>query len=224
MSLLDIAIHDVLSQWADYRTGVCWASAEKINALCPAEFSYKSIQRSLAKLARLGRIKRWMTRGKRGNYPILVCGFFVRDASTTWKAASGQKTSDWRDVQFDPVHEASFNCPPVDPRGVREPDHEVAPHVSGVQEVRSENLETMTKKGRTRRDISPENGDAISSDSDSTDSDPPEVVKKLGRRELKGLKTVLERTLRDRRMPVAHREATRKKLNQVVALLNGNFD
>lgn len=219
LSLLDIAIHDVLSQWADYRTGVCLASAEKIKALCPAEFSYKSIQRSLLKLERLGWIKRWMTRGRRGNYTVLVCRFFVRDASMTWKATNGQKTSDWRDVQFDPVHDTSFNCPPVDPRGARELDHEVAHDVSGVQEVRKQQQEDK-RNGRTKRDTSPSKADGVlSGDSASGNSDPPEMVAKLGPRELKGLKTTLERTLRDRRMPAEYRETTRQKLNQVLTLL-----
>lgn len=138
VSLLDVSIHDVLSLWADHRSGVCFASAEKLKALCPAEFSYKSIQRSLAKLERIGWIKRWVVRGKRGNYPVLVCRYFVRDSSMTWWSVSGERTSDWRDVKFDPVHDESFNRPP----GVRSGVHDV----SGLQEVISETEESRTNK------------------------------------------------------------------------------
>lgn len=137
VSLLDVAIHDVLSLWADWQTGISWASAEKIKALCPADFSYKSIQRSLVKLERLGWIKRFLIRGRRGNYPTLVCRYLVRDASMTWLQTSGEKTADWRNVQFDPVHDESFNRPQSSTRAV----HEVAHEVSGIQEVRIENEE-----------------------------------------------------------------------------------
>ena len=135
--MLDIAIHDVLSLWADHRTGLCFASAEKIKALCPAEFSYKSIQRSLAKMEKLGWIKRWMIRGKRGNYPVLVCRYFVRDASMTWMSTSGEATTDWRDVKFDAVHDESFNRPQSCPPSVHSDVHDL----SGVQEGKTENRE-----------------------------------------------------------------------------------
>lgn len=224
VSLLDTAIHDVLSLWADHRSGVCWASAEKINALCPAEFSYKTIQRSLARLERIGWIKRWIVKGKRGNYPILVCRFYVRDASMTWLSTNGDSTTDWRDVKFDAVHDLSFNSPSAVRIGVRELGGELSAELSGVQEGRSENVEVRTE-GRKNRDVSPENGDmppqsggAVASAS-QPDSENFEMLKSLGPRELKGLKKSLEKTLRDRRMPAAYRESTRQKLNEVVTLL-----
>lgn len=156
VSLLDIAIHDVLSLWADRQTGVCWGSAEKIKVLCPAEFSYKSIQRSLAKLSSLGWIKRWIVRGKRGNYPILVCRYFVRDASMTWRSTSGDRTTDWRNVQFDAVHDPSFNRPSSVRRGVRRPVHELGDEVSAAV---SGNLEVegrrKTQKGEKTKTSDP---------------------------------------------------------------------
>jgi hypothetical protein len=145
VSLLDTAVHDMLSLWADLQSGICWASAEKINALAPSEFSYKSVQRSLAKLERIGWIKRWMTRGKRGNYPVLVCRYFVRDASMTWISTSGERTMDWRDVKFDAVHDPSFNGPPDVRSGVRELGGELNLAVSGSQEVRTEKPEATNK-------------------------------------------------------------------------------
>ena len=154
VSLLDIAIHDVLSHWADHRCGVCWASAEKINILCPAEFSYKSVQRSLAKLERIGWIKRWMVRGKRGNYPGSVCRYFVRDASGTWWSTSGEKTVDWRDVKLDVVHDPSFNRPSKVRGGDHAPEADVSAVVSGIQEERAKAKE-LRPEGRKKRDLSP---------------------------------------------------------------------
>jgi hypothetical protein len=223
VSLLDIAVHDVLSLWADHKNGVCWASAEKITALCPAEFSYKSIQRSLAKLEKIGWIKRWIVRGKRGNYPVLVCRYFVHDDSMRWVSTNGTITTDWRDVKFDAVHDPSFNSPSGVRSGVREVGSELSVVVSGVQEVRRENPEVRTE-GRRKRDVSPENGDMQRPETGAaraplTESDNFEMLKTLGPRELKGLKTSLERTLSDRRIPAAFREISRQRLNEVVALL-----
>lgn len=141
VSLLDIAVHDVLSFWADFKTGVCWASAEKIHALCPAHFSAKTIQRSLEKLDRIGWIKRWMIRGRKGNYPVLICGYYVRQESMTWVQTSGLKTIDWKDVQFDAVHDVSFNRP----RAVRETVHEYGSEVSTVQEGRPVETQIVDK-------------------------------------------------------------------------------
>jgi hypothetical protein len=190
VSLLDIAVHDVLSLWADHKTGVCWASAEKIKALCPADFSYKSIMRSLSKLERIGWLKRWMIRGKKGNYPILVCRYFVHqrpgsvhDASMTWWKTSGERTTDWRDVQFDPVHDASFNRPggvrevAHDPGG--EVAHEVAydpvAEVSGNQEGRSENSEFKNLETEKASSSAPSDRDTQGHTPD--DDDPPSSKK-----------------------------------------------
>lgn len=157
VSLLDTGIHDLLCMWADHRTGVCWASAEKIRALCPAGTSYKSIQRSLAKQERIGWIKRWNTQGKKGNYPILVCRYHVRDESMIWWATSGERTTDWHDVQFDPVHDPSFNSPRADPSGVREVDHDVDHEVSPSQEGRSKEVQEPRKK---EKDDDDDHGDS----------------------------------------------------------------
>lgn len=146
ISLLDFGVYDLLADWADYKTGVCSASAEKIRALCPLGFSYKSIQRSLEKLERSGLIKRWMIRGRKGNYPILVCRHLVRDASMTWRETSGAKTSDFRNVQFDDVHDPSLNRP----RAVRDDDRDVSSEVSAIKEVRVETSERRSQSQTTR--------------------------------------------------------------------------
>ncbi len=108
ISLLDSAIHDFLCLIADHRTGVAWASAEKIRALCPVDISLKAIQRSLAKLESLRWIKRFRTHGKKGNYPIVIGRYFVRDSSLKWWAVNLDRTSDFRNVHFDPVTDPSF--------------------------------------------------------------------------------------------------------------------
>lgn len=141
ISLLDLAVHDFLCLTADYRTGVAWSSSEKIHALCPAEINSRAIRRSLAKMERLGWLKRFCVRGRRGNYAVVIARYFVRDASGNWMSVNVERTTDWRDVQFDPVHEPSSLMSEPDRERVGEPVGEV----SGIKEVRRE--ETKTKKG-----------------------------------------------------------------------------
>ena len=86
----------------DYRTGVAWSSSEKIHALCPAEINSRAIRRSLAKMEGLGWLKRFCVRGRRGNYAVVIARYFVRDASGSWMSVNAERTTDWRNVQFDP--------------------------------------------------------------------------------------------------------------------------
>ena len=137
ISLLDSAIHDFLCLTCDYRTGVAWCSAAKIRALCPAEFSDKAIKRSLQKLERIGWIKRFIKRGRRGNYPVVISRFFVRDASRNGWMVNAERTTDWRHVQFDAVPDSG---PEADPERVRE--------LSPIQEVRIKKIEQETPTAR----------------------------------------------------------------------------
>jgi hypothetical protein len=140
ISLLDLAVHDFLCLTADYRTGVAWSSSEKIHALCPAEINSRAIRRSLAKMEGLGWLKRFCVRGRRGNYAVVIARYFVRDASGNWMSVNAERTTDWRNVQFDHVHDPSFLLSEPD----REPVGEPVGELSGIKEVRRE--ETKNKK------------------------------------------------------------------------------
>src|SRR5262249_3630117 len=107
ITLLDSAVDDFLRLMANYRTGVTWCSAEKIRVLCPRGIGLREIQRSLGRLEELGRIKRFRAQGRRGNYPVVVGDYFVRDSSQNWFRVNLSRTSDWRDVQYDSVTDPS---------------------------------------------------------------------------------------------------------------------
>jgi hypothetical protein len=134
ISLLDLAVHDFLCLLADHKTGVAWASSEKIHALCPAEINSRAIRRSLAKMEALGWLKRFCVRGRRGNYPILIARYFVRDVSGNWLSVNVARTTDLRNIQFDPVRDQSFLVSRAD----REDVHEPVGELSGIQEGRNE--------------------------------------------------------------------------------------
>jgi len=159
VSAFDAGIHDFLCLTCDYRTGVAQCSAAKISIAWPGH-NMRTIKRSLAKLERIGWIKRFRTPGKHGNYPILILRFAVLrrgpeagpDESPTLWLVNGERTTDWRDVQFDPDTEGG-----PEPRPEDRP--ECVPEVSPIQEV--EDLEEGNKKSKavkTRRALARHHG------------------------------------------------------------------
>jgi len=115
VSLLDTAVHDliclranaVIGNGSSLPPGVWKGSAAAIHALCPRTISERAIQRSLEHLERIGWIKRWLTRGKKGNYPILVCRYSVADLSGKGYVINGEETTDWRQPKLESVTESS---------------------------------------------------------------------------------------------------------------------
>lgn len=114
ISLLDSAIHDYLCLKANsivgngdfYPPGTLMCSAEAIHACCPRNITAREVRRSLQHLEELGWIKRWMNRGKRGNYPVMVERFIVRELTgKQWKeyTVNADATTDWRKPVLIPV-------------------------------------------------------------------------------------------------------------------------
>lgn len=151
ISLLDSAVHDFLCLIADHKTGVAWASAEKIHALCPADISLRAIQRSLASMEKIGWLKRFRTHGKRGNYPIVVGKYFVSDSSLRWKAVNLERTTDWRSVQFYRVTDLSFVSEIRCQSSVSEVDTDLSPN----QERRMKTQNGELDAGRPASDAEP---------------------------------------------------------------------
>ena len=119
VSLLDTGIHDYICLTANavvgngdlYPPGVTMTSAPALYAYCPKGISERTVRRSLDHLEKIGWIKRWMVRGRRGNYPVAVARFSVRDLSGREYRVDVVKTRDWRHPVLVPVHEASATCP-----------------------------------------------------------------------------------------------------------------
>ncbi len=137
ISLLDLAVHDYLNLKANLVVGsgsslppgVCITSATAIHATCPSQISERAIQRSLEHLEEIGWIRRWNVRGKRGNYPILVCRASVHDLSGNEFRVKGEATTDWRNPALEPVGELSSLSSGADAK------------LSGDREVRTEKKE-----------------------------------------------------------------------------------
>ena len=137
ISLLDLAVHDYLNLKANLVVGsgsslppgVCITSATAIRATCPSQISERAIQRSLEHLEEIRWIRRWNVRGKRGNYPILVCRASVHDLSGNEYRVNGEATKDWRNPVLEPVGDLS------------QLSSKAAANLSGDREVRTEKKE-----------------------------------------------------------------------------------
>jgi hypothetical protein len=123
INLIDLAIHDYLNLHANLvigsqssiPPGVCITSAAAIYAVCGGQISYKTIQRRLRHLEKIGWIKRFNVPGKRGNYPVLICRASVHRLSGREYRISGEQTVDWRDPKYVPVLESFSNSDSSDP-------------------------------------------------------------------------------------------------------------
>ncbi|MCZ6492195.1 MAG: hypothetical protein O7A06_16895 [Acidobacteria bacterium] len=133
LSLLDLGIHDLICLKANaivgngsiFPPGIWYGSAAAIMAQCPCgEISERTVRRSLHHLEEIRFLKRWQTLGKRGNYPILVNRFSVRDLSGNEYYINAENTTDWRHPAMEPAAEA--------PRAVSEHVYEL----SGNKEIK----------------------------------------------------------------------------------------
>jgi hypothetical protein len=177
LTLLDSAIEDFLYLIADYRTGLAKASAEKIRACCPRGIDLRTIQRSLARLESLGRIVRYQSVGRRGNYPVLLCHYFVREVSGKWKRVNAANTKSCKEIAYDYCTDPSSLAPEVVTRLdttlsslADEGDTRRGTEVTPIQEEEqeSENQERSTK---TDSDLDPES-ETDSEASDFRDKEP----------------------------------------------------
>src|ERR1700739_2049510 len=123
INLIDLAIHDYLNLHANLLIGsqssippgVCITSAAAIYAVCGGQISYKTIQRRLRHLEKIGWIKRFNVPGKRGNYPVLICRASVHDLTGKAGPTSCEHTTDWHEPKWVLVGNVSTNWETADP-------------------------------------------------------------------------------------------------------------
>ncbi len=165
INLLELGIHDYLCLRANDQVdggsdsvpvGVCFESARSIHGHCGRTVSERTVQRALDHLAALGWIKRWMERGKHGNYPILIARYSVQDARGNEYRISALETDDWRHPRLDLA--VSADCrPSVALVSVKDEQLQLVPSVasetSGIPvsvNCRPSVVTSSTYKGRDR--------------------------------------------------------------------------
>lgn len=128
ITLFDNGVHDFLCLNAQSQVvngsgvppGVWIGSAAKIYLLTGRQESERRIRRCLEKLSRIGWIKRWHEQGRRGDYPILISKFVVRDVSGRDFVVSAEDTTDWRHPVLLPCSDPARDVTVKRPRRDRE--------------------------------------------------------------------------------------------------------
>jgi len=127
LSLLEVGIHDflclkagaIVSNGSLFPPGVWFGSAAAIVACCPRDYvnrkqtSYeRAVRRVLERLEAGGYIKTWKReQGERGNFPILISRYPVRDQSGNEYEVNAEGTTDWRKPALTPVRDLSVKRP-----------------------------------------------------------------------------------------------------------------
>lgn len=91
-----------ICELADWRTGVWWGSARALAAVCGVgDVSERQARHLLEALEAGGYIRRFVTPGTRGNYPIVVHKFEVRLGELIFRV-NAEKSEDWRKPFLEP--------------------------------------------------------------------------------------------------------------------------
>ena len=103
ITLLEEGAHDVISMRADKATGIWRGSARAFAANCGAgDVSERQARNLLESLETKKYIRRFATKGKRGNYPILVNKYEVTFGARSGMRLNAEASDDWRN----PVYES----------------------------------------------------------------------------------------------------------------------
>jgi hypothetical protein len=111
VGFLDLGIYLQIHLQVNYETGIWMGSAAKLSATAPRDADGRAIRRSLENLEHAGFIKRFMVRGKRGNYPVVVNKYEPQCGAMKGKRLNAEKTMDWRQPVYESCHEVSIKCP-----------------------------------------------------------------------------------------------------------------
>jgi hypothetical protein len=111
IGFLELGIYLQIHLQANYETGVWMGSAAKLAATAPRGADGRSIRRSLENLERAGYIKRFTTRGKRGNYPVILNKYEPQSGAMKGNRLNAELTTDWRNPVYESRHEVSMRTP-----------------------------------------------------------------------------------------------------------------
>jgi hypothetical protein len=103
---LSLAVLYVITLQANYLTGVWVGSSVKLAASVPKDCpDQRTLNRALQLLEKNRFIKRFITPGKRGNYPVLVNHYLIADGALKGKELNADKSTDWREPIYEVCHD-----------------------------------------------------------------------------------------------------------------------
>ncbi len=127
LSYPELGLYAVILLQVDFRSGIWWGSAPRLQAAAPRGISLRDVQRGLQNLNEIRFLRPFHEHGARGNYPVLIDKYDVKIGALKGKRLNAWKSESWQR----PFYEC---CADAD----AESDADAAPY----QEVRSK---TKTK-------------------------------------------------------------------------------
>ena len=140
IGFLEAGVYLTIHLQADYRTGVWTGSAPRLAATAPRGATLRDIQRALNRLAEIGFIRVFHTRGARGNYRVLIHKFEVETPALKGKRLNAFKSENWREPVYESCAEDGTEVPQTTRCGDAESEAEDAPY----KEVRIKNEKKKT--------------------------------------------------------------------------------
>jgi hypothetical protein len=159
VSAYEFHIYVLIILEADYRTGVWCGSGKKLSALY--RMSLRTCQDVLAKLEGKRYIRRFMTFGKHGNYPVLVNKYQCTDSAGNEVYLNAMKSKDWRNPIYDGAPTVHRECADGAPsQEVRTKNEEKTPRKNqrgthAPEQVRQieEKQRRLEKEAEARREV-----------------------------------------------------------------------
>jgi hypothetical protein len=92
----ELGIYIAIHLQADFRSGVWWGSAPKLLAAAPRGTTLRDVQRWMETLRRIGFLRPFNVRGKKGNYAVLIDKYNVRTGALKGSRLNAWKSESWR--------------------------------------------------------------------------------------------------------------------------------
>src|ERR1051326_6495562 len=120
MTYMQAGVYSVMLLQADHKTGIWWGSAMKLYAMSRGDGETESgedtrnmaerrkLNRCLSRLEDGGYIKRFIVKGKIGNYAVLINKFMCSGGVNDGKTLNAAKSEDWRRPVYERCNEADY--------------------------------------------------------------------------------------------------------------------
>ncbi len=113
LNSFDLGIYTRIHLGANYKTGIWWGSAAKLLALAPADWSLRRIQDSLARLEKIGFIRRFYRQGRHGNYAVVINKYELHEGALKGYRLNAAKTTDWHHPAYEPRTDEVTEAAPI---------------------------------------------------------------------------------------------------------------
>lgn len=95
LGFMELGVYTTIHLHADFRTGICWTSAPRLQATAPRGASLRDLQRAIENLAKIRFLRPFHVHGARGNYPVLIHKYEVKLGALRGNRLNAWKSESW---------------------------------------------------------------------------------------------------------------------------------